>query len=85
MKEAIHPKTYPVLFVDGEHEWTGISTSKTNQTRVVDGVEHFVMNLEISAYPHPYYTGQKRLVDTAGRIEKFVRRYGQQLEDTRKK
>jgi large subunit ribosomal protein L31 len=85
MKEAIHPKTYPVLFVDGEHEWTGISTSKTNQTRVVDGVEHFVMNLEISAYTHPFYTGQKRLVDTAGRIEKFVRRYGQQLEDTRKK
>jgi large subunit ribosomal protein L31 len=85
MKAGIHPKTYPVLFVDGEHQWTGVSTSKTNQTKVVDGVEYYIMNLEISAYSHPFYTGQKRLVDTAGRVEKFMRRYGQQLEDNKKK
>jgi large subunit ribosomal protein L31 len=74
-----------VLFVDGEHEWTGISTTKTNQTRNVDGVEHFVVNLEISAYSHPFYTGQKKLVDTAGRVEKFMRRYGNQLANQGKK
>lgn len=85
MKAETHPQVYPVLFVDGEHEWTGISTSKTNQTRVVDGVEHYVVNLEISAYSHPFYTGQKRLVDTAGRVEKFMRRYANQLEESRKK
>ena len=80
MKDAIHPKTYPVLFVDGDHQWTGISTAKTGTTKMVDGVEHFVVNLEISAYSHPFYTGQKRLVDTAGRVEKFMRRYGDQMK-----
>lgn len=78
MKENIHPKVYPVLFVDGEHEWTGISTSKPNATRTVDGVEYGVVNLEISGYSHPFYTGQKKLVDTAGRVEKFMRRYANQ-------
>ena len=42
MKEAIHPKIFPVVFVDGDHQWTGISTSKTGTTKMVDGVEHFV-------------------------------------------
>jgi large subunit ribosomal protein L31 len=78
MKEAIHPQTYPVLFVDGEHEWTGVSTLKTNSKRTIDGIEYYVQNVEISAFSHPFYTGQKRLVDTAGRVEKFMRRYGNQ-------
>lgn len=78
MKEGIHPTLYPVLFVDGEHEWTGTSTMKSANTRNVNGVEHYVVNLEISAYSHPFYTGQKKLVDTAGRVEKFMRRYGNQ-------
>jgi len=85
MKDATHPKVYPVLFVDGDHEWTGISTAKTGQTRTVDGVEHYVVNLEISAYSHPFYTGQKKLVDTAGRVEKFMRRYGNQMANQGKK
>ncbi len=78
MKEGIHPTLYPILFVDGEHEWTGVSTMKSGTTRSVNGVDHYVVNLEISAYSHPFYTGQKKLVDTAGRVEKFMRRYGQQ-------
>ncbi len=85
MKTGIHPNLFPVLFVDGEHQWTGTSTLKTNETRVVDGVEHYVVNVEISAFTHPFYTGQKRLVDTAGRVEKFMRRYGQQLQNQGKK
>jgi large subunit ribosomal protein L31 len=85
MKEGIHPKTYPVVYVDGEHEWVGISTTKTGETRNIDGVDHYVVNVEISAFTHPFYTGQKRLVDTAGRVEKFMRRYGQQMERERTK
>jgi len=85
MKVGIHPKVYPVLFVDGDHEWVGISTNKTGQTRKVDGVDHYVVPVEISAFSHPFYTGQKRLVDTAGRVEKFMRRYGQQMADQKKK
>jgi large subunit ribosomal protein L31 len=80
MKEGIHPKTYPVLFVDGEHEWVGVSTMNPQNKRTVNGVELGVINLEISAYSHPFYTGQKRLVDTAGRVEKFMRRYGNQVK-----
>ena len=60
--------------VDGDHQWTGISTSKTGTTKMVDGVEHFVVNLEISAYSHPFYTGQQKFVDTAGRVDKFQQR-----------
>ena len=78
MKEGIHPTLYPVLFVDGEHEWTGVSTMKSNSTRNINGVDHFVVNDEISAFSHPFYTGQKKLVDTAGRVEKFMRRYSNQ-------
>jgi len=85
MKPGIHPQSYPVLYVDGDHEWIGISTTKTNQTRSIDGVDHYVVNLDISAFSHPYYTGQKKLVDTAGRVEKFMRRYGQQLAAQQKK
>jgi large subunit ribosomal protein L31 len=85
MKKGIHPNVYPVLFVDGEHQWTGISTLKSNKTQVVDGVEYSVINCEISAYSHPFYTGQKKLVDTAGRVEKFMRRYGQQAAQSGKK
>ena len=76
MKTGTHPVNYPVIFVDGDHEWSGISTLKANETRVVDGVEHGVIRLEISAFSHPFYTGQKKIVDSAGRVEKFMRRYG---------
>jgi large subunit ribosomal protein L31 len=78
MKDGMHPTLNPILYVDGEHEWTGVSTMKSNNVRTIDGLDHFVINLEISAYSHPFYTGQKKLVDTAGRVEKFMRRYGQQ-------
>jgi large subunit ribosomal protein L31 len=85
MKADIHPKSHPVLFVDGDHEWTGVSTTKSNQTKVIDGVTYFVVNLDISAFSHPFYTGTKRLVDTAGRVEKFMRRYGNQMQSQGKK
>jgi large subunit ribosomal protein L31 len=84
MKQGIHPTNYPVLFVDGSHEWTGVSTVKSNQTRVIDGVEYQVVNVDISAFSHPFYTGQKKLVDTAGRVEKFMRRYGNQVNQGKK-
>lgn len=84
MKADVHPKTYPALYIDGEHEWTGITTQKTNESRSINGVDHYLVKLEISAFSHPFYTGQKRLVDTAGRVEKFMRRYGKQMEAQKK-
>jgi len=84
MKEGIHPANYPVLFVDGDHQWTGISTLRTNETKTVDGVEHYVVKLEISGFSHPFYTGQKKIVDSAGRVEKFMRRYATQTGGVKK-
>ena len=80
MKSGIHPPNYPALFIDGEHEWTGVPTVESSETREVDGIECQVVRLEISAFTHPFYTGQKRIVDTAGRVEKFMRRYGKKEE-----
>jgi len=85
MKADIHPQTHPVLFVDGDHEWTGVSTLKTNETRSIDGIEYYVVPVDISAFSHPFYTGQKKIVDSAGRVEKFMRRYANQMQGQTKK
>ena len=78
MKPGIHPAYHPVLFVDSaaDKEWVSRSTQTSDETREIDGVEHYVIRLEISSYSHPFFTGQQRFVDTAGQIEKFHRKYG---------
>ncbi len=84
MKADTHPNIYPVLFVDGDHQWAGVSTMKSNETKTIDGIDHYVVHVDISAFSHPFYTGTKRLVDTAGRVEKFMRRYGAQMNQPKK-
>jgi len=51
------------------------STAQTNETVSVDGVDYPLVKLEISRTSHPYYTGKAKLVDTAGRIDKFKTKY----------
>lgn len=75
MKEKIHPNYYPVVFVDGEHEIISKSTVKSGKTREIEGVIHYVIETAISSYTHPFWTGQTRMLDTAGRVERFNRRY----------
>ena len=77
MKADIHPEYHPVVFVDGgsDYELVSRSTMKTSETREIDGVTHYVVRVEISSHSHPFYTGKQRFVDTAGRIEKFRRKY----------
>lgn len=79
MKEGIHPKYNPVIFLDTgiNEEFISRSTMKSDEVRKIDGVDHYVIRLEISAASHPFFTGQQRFVDTAGRIEKFQRKYRQ--------
>ena len=48
----------------------------SENTRDIDGVEHYEIRLEISSASHPFYTGRQHFVDSAGQIEKFQRRYG---------
>ena len=78
MKPDIHPALHPVLYVDSaaDEEWISRSTQTSDETREIDGVEHYVIRLEISSYSHPFFTGKQRFVDTAGQIEKFNRKYG---------
>ena len=78
MKKEIHPEYHPVVFVDtgAEYELVSRSTMTSEETREIDGVDHYVIKLEISSASHPFYTGKQHFVDTAGRIEKFHRKYG---------
>jgi large subunit ribosomal protein L31 len=75
MKNDVHPDYNPVVFKDGEHEIVTRSTATSERTREIDGVEHYVINVDISAFSHPFYTGQKKLVDTEGRVDRFFNRY----------
>ena len=79
MKKEIHPKSYrPVVFRDmsNGHMFLSRSTAETKETVVFDdGQEYPVIKLEISNTSHPFYTGKNVLVDTAGRIDKFKKRY----------
>lgn len=78
MKQDIHPENYRlVAFKDMSNEDVFItkSTAITKETLEVDGVEYPLVKLEISRTSHPYYTGKSKLVDTAGRIDKFKNKY----------
>ena len=78
MKSEIHPDNYRlVAFKDMSNEDVFItkSTAPSKETIKVDGTEYPLIKLEVSRTSHPYYTGKKNLVDTAGRIEKFKTKY----------
>lgn len=78
MKKGIHPENYRlVVFKDMSNEETFItrSAADTRDTIEVDGVEYPLIKMEISSSSHPFYTGKQKLVDTAGRIDKFKNKY----------
>ena len=83
MKKEIHPKEYrPVVFKDISNDYTFItrSTTQTKDTIVwEDGKEYPLVKIEISDTSHPFYTGKMKLVDTAGRVDKFRNRYKNHL------
>ncbi|MBI9042551.1 MULTISPECIES: type B 50S ribosomal protein L31 [Lutibacter] len=78
MKKGIHPENYRlVAFKDMSNEDVFLtrSTVNTKETLDVDGVEYPLVKLEISRTSHPFYTGKSKLIDTAGRIDKFKSKY----------
>lgn len=79
MKKEIHPKNYRyVVFKDMSNGISFISRSTASTRETIkweDGNEYPLVKLEISNTSHPFFTGQKMLVDTAGRIDKFKKRY----------
>ncbi len=78
MKKGIHPENYRlVVFRDMSNGNTYLtkSTVNTKDTIELDGTEYPLVKVEISSSSHPFYTGKMKLVDTAGRVDKFRNRY----------
>jgi large subunit ribosomal protein L31 len=78
MKKGIHPENYrAVVFKDMSNGETIITKScaETRDNIEIDGVEYPLIKMEISSTSHPFYTGKMKLVDTAGRVDKFRNRY----------
>ena len=78
MKEGIHPKDYrPVVFKDMSNGdmFLSKSTCKTTETMEFEGETYPLVKIEISNTSHPFYTGKSKLVDTAGRVDRFMNRY----------
>lgn len=81
MKPGIHPDYRPVVFRDSSCGYAFLtrSTARTDRTTVwEDGETYPLVVVDISAASHPFWTGTQRVLDTAGRVEKFYRRYGRQ-------
>ncbi|MGY0505077.1 type B 50S ribosomal protein L31 [Luteimonas sp. e5] len=78
MKADIHPEYREVVFHDVTSDFKFLTRSTLSSKETVkwdDGNEYPLVKVEISSASHPFYTGQNRVVDTAGRIDKFKRRY----------
>ena len=78
MKTGIHPETYRlVAFKDMSNDDVFITRScaNTKEKITIEGVEYPLVKVEISNTSHPFYTGKVKIVDTAGRVDKFYQRY----------
>jgi large subunit ribosomal protein L31 len=78
MKSEIHPNYQAVIFRDlasGESFLTRSTLTSTKTLKWEDGQEYPVFDVEISSASHPFYTGKQRIMDAAGRVEKFNSRY----------
>ncbi|MDO0924051.1 type B 50S ribosomal protein L31 [Streptomyces sp. TG1A-8] len=79
MKPGIHPAYRPVVFRDRAADFAFLTRSTATNDKTVeweDGNTYPVIDVEISSANHPFYTGTQRVLDTAGRVERFERRYG---------
>lgn len=80
MKHGIHPAYRPVVFRDKAGGFAILTRSTMTSEKTVEwenGHTYPVVDVEISSASHPFYTGTARVLDTAGRVERFERRYGQ--------
>jgi large subunit ribosomal protein L31 len=79
MKPGVHPEYRAVIFLDtsSNHSFltrSAIDTKGRETMKWTDGKDYPVVKIEVSSESHPYYTGKQKIVDTAGRVEKFRRR-----------
>ena len=89
MKKDIHPKTYPAIFVDlsSGAEFISYTTRKTQETKKIGGVEYNIIKVEITSDTHPFFTGKQKIIDTAGRVDKYLEKVKkmQALKDKKNK
>ena len=78
MKEGIHPQYRDVVFHDLSCDFKFItrSTVQTRETTEFEGKSYPMVKIEVSSESHPFYTGKHKIVDTAGRVEKFRQKFG---------
>jgi large subunit ribosomal protein L31 len=88
MKKDIHPKSYRfVVFKDMSNDYAFLTKSSVNTKDTItweDGKEYPLVKLEISHTSHPFFTGKMKLVDTAGRVDKFKNRYKKHYDNKEK-
>ncbi len=78
MKPDIHPKYRPVVFQDVSADYSFLTRSTVKSTQKVkweDGNEYPLVKVDISSASHPFYTGKQKFLDTAGRVEKFQKKF----------
>ncbi|MCK9538122.1 type B 50S ribosomal protein L31 [Dokdonella sp.] len=78
MKADIHPNYHPVVFQDLSSDFAFLTRSTMSSKETIkweDGEEYPLIKVEISSHSHPFFTGKQKIVDTAGRVDKFRRRY----------
>ncbi|MGI5158729.1 type B 50S ribosomal protein L31 [Microbispora sp. CA-102843] len=79
MKKGIHPDYQPVVFRDPGADFAFLTRSTITSGKTVvweDGNTYPVVDVDVSSASHPFYTGRNRVLDTAGRVERFNQRYG---------
>jgi len=79
MQQGIHPEYHQVVFRDRSANFAFLTKSTVTSERTItweDGKTYPVVDVEVSSASHPFYTGQSRVLDSAGRVEQFRRRYG---------
>lgn len=78
MKEGTHPNYREVVFHDMSNDFKFVtrSTIQTRETTEFEGKQYPLVKIEVSAESHPFYTGKHKIVDTAGRVEKFRQKFG---------
>lgn len=78
MKPGIHPDYREVLFHDVSNDFKFVtrSTISTRETAEYEGKQYPLVKIEVSSESHPFYTGKHKIVDTAGRVEKFRQKFG---------
>ncbi len=89
MKKGIHPKEYrTVVFKDMSNDYAFLTKSTVSTKDTIqweDGNEYPLVKLEISNTSHPFFTGKMKLVDTAGRVDKFRNKYARHLDANKSK